>query len=633
MNTRRVAAAILTTLLALSCMVSAAARDTEDQPVAFDSDAWILANADVVEHMGRQSLMGTAYLKDLELENGVLEVDLSVDGRTSYPGFLFRIQSQEDYERLYIRPHRAGRYPDALQYTPVFNGIAGWQLYSGEGFTAGAQIPLDQWVHLRMEIRGEQARVFIGDSETPALKIDHLKHGLSKGSVALDSPRDGTAYFSNFRYSIDDDLRFEPPRRIDPPPGFIGEWMISQSFKASQIDIERHPGDQGITDIRWQEVHAEPSGLVDIARYVKRLGREPDCVWAKATIRSNQDEVKKFLFGYSDWIGIFLNGEILFSANSAYRERDPSFLGIIGLSDAVYLPLRAGENELLFAVAESFGGWGFVCQDGGAVFEHGSLKKLWETVGRFNIPESVVYDDKRGVLYVSNYDAYNPSRDEARQFISRVSLDGETIDLEWVGGLKNPTGMAIFKGSLFVVERAGVARIDPDSRAVVERYPIPGAMLLNDIAVDQAGRLYVSDSRKDVILRSSDGKFDEWLKGGQVSRPNGVHVHRGELLVGNNGDGSIKAVDLESGEIRVAARLGPGLIDGIKTDGKGNLIVSHWEGRVYRVTHAGETTKLLDSTVPGRNSADFEYLTSEGLIIIPTFLDNGVVAYSLAEED
>jgi hypothetical protein len=26
--------------------------------------------------------------------------------------------------------------------------------------------------------------------------------------------------------------------------------------------------------------------------------------------------------------------------------------------DAVFLPLRPGENELLFAVAETFGGWG-----------------------------------------------------------------------------------------------------------------------------------------------------------------------------------------------------------------------------------------------------------------------------------
>jgi hypothetical protein len=28
--------------------------------------------------------------------------------------------------------------------------------------------------------------------------------------------------------------------------------------------------------------------------------------------------------------------------------------------DSVFLPLRKGENELLFAVSESFGGWGLI---------------------------------------------------------------------------------------------------------------------------------------------------------------------------------------------------------------------------------------------------------------------------------
>jgi hypothetical protein len=30
--------------------------------------------------------------------------------------------------------------------------------------------------------------------------------------------------------------------------------------------------------------------------------------------------------------------------------------------DAVYLPLRAGDNELLLAVAEVFGGWGLTAR-------------------------------------------------------------------------------------------------------------------------------------------------------------------------------------------------------------------------------------------------------------------------------
>lgn len=31
-------------------------------------------------------------------------------------------------------------------------------------------------------------------------------------------------------------------------------------------------------------------------------------------------------------------------------------------NDAVYLPLKKGNNELVLAVTEFFGGWGFICQ-------------------------------------------------------------------------------------------------------------------------------------------------------------------------------------------------------------------------------------------------------------------------------
>jgi hypothetical protein len=41
-----------------------------------------------------------------------------------------------------------------------------------------------------------------------------------------------------------------------------------------------------------------------------------------------------------------------------YRSRDYRFLGTIGYFDELYLPLKKGENELIFAVSEDFGGWG-----------------------------------------------------------------------------------------------------------------------------------------------------------------------------------------------------------------------------------------------------------------------------------
>jgi hypothetical protein len=72
--------------------------------------------------------------------------------------------------------------------------------------------------------------------------------------------------------------------------------------------------------------------------------------------------------------------------------------------------------------------------------------------------------------------------------------------------------------------------------------------------------------------------------------------------------------------------LGAGIIDGIRVDPRGNYLVSHWEGQLYRIDPGGEVVEILDALPQGWNTADFEYLPEEGLILIPTFLDNRVRA-------
>ena len=181
----------------------------QSNSTAFDSRDWQMINAELVEFDGKQALMGTAVLKDVEFQNGIIEVDIYATGKRSYPGVIFRVQNMQNYERFYTRPHRAGLYPDALQYVPVFNGIAGWQLYNGEGYTAGAALPDSQWLHFKFEISGKQVKVFWGENKEPGLVINDLKHGISKGSLGLFGPKDRTAYFANFSYKADDNLKFE----------------------------------------------------------------------------------------------------------------------------------------------------------------------------------------------------------------------------------------------------------------------------------------------------------------------------------------------------------------------------------------------------------------------------------------
>lgn len=625
MPTRFSRSAILAVSLPFLCCLCASAH-AQSTAVPFDSDAWAMDNAVRADHLGRPSLMGFATLKGLEFRNGVIEVDIAVTGARSYPGIVFRMQGDGDFERVYIRPHVAGVFDNAIQYAPSFNGIEGWQLYNGTGYTAGVELPRDAWVHVKLEVNGTRARLFVGDMERPALVVTDLKRGDSAGGIGLMGPADKSAYFSNFSYRADDRLDFGPAPFAETPPGVIRPWQLSRIFDSGGIDMERYPSAEVLGDAAWQTVTSEPSGLVDVARHVEKTDPAPGLVFAKTIIEAGRDTLRKLEFGYSDAVVIFLNGTNVFSGDNSYRLRDASFQGIVGCFDAVYLPLRKGSNELVFALAESFGGWGFTARLGDAVYGAPGVEKLWETGRAFAVPECVVHDAGRNALYVSNYDGYHRGV-MGKQFISKLSLDGKMVEAEWAGGVTNPTGMAVAGDRLYVVMRAAVGEIDIASRQIVKRHFMPGAAFPNDIAVDDAGTMYVTDSFKNCIYRIAGGACEEWLAGPAIARPNGILLDDGALVVGCNAECALKSIDLATKEIRTIARWPSGTIDGISAAGGGDMLVSHNEGRLYRVSRAGAVTKILDTSVLQTGAADFAYMPGSDMVVIPTFESNTVAAY------
>ena len=71
--------------------------------------------------------------------------------------------------------------------------------------------------------------------------------------------------------------------------------------------------------------------------------------------------VKKLEIGYSDDVSVFLSARIVYRGRSAQNFRDPGFGGIVNPeNDTVYLRLQKGSNELMLAVSEPGGGWGFI---------------------------------------------------------------------------------------------------------------------------------------------------------------------------------------------------------------------------------------------------------------------------------
>jgi len=625
------APACIAAILAAACLAGGFIfQEAEGGVIPFLAERWDLAGAKVVDHLERQSLMGTAILKDAEFEDGTIECDIAMKaGTRSYPGLLFRFQSEDEYERVYLRPHRSPLYDDAVQYVAAFHGVDSWQLYNGPGLTAQAAIPTDRWVHVKIEVLGTQARVFLDNAAQPVLVIGDLKHGKSRGQLSLTTVADGTAFFSNFSFRSDGSLSFPPAPLVHRPPGCIRNWEISPPVRRRLIDFDHYPDLKALGVSSWTKVAAEPDGVLDLSRTYGRKGAEPEAILARAALQADKDGPKKFWLGYSDEASVFLNGRLVFYGNSAYRSRDTSFLGVLGLHDAVSLPLREGDNEVLFIIGEAFGGWGLILQDASFAERDPGVEALWTTGKDFLVPESAAYDQGTDALYVSNYDGYNPSRGAGLQSISKITSEGRVAALQWVSGLNNPTGLAVRENLLYAVEREGVVEIDIFSAKIVSRLAVPGAGFLNDIAIAESGDMFISDSRKNSIFRISGGQVEEWLTGPSLGAPNGICVLKGKLYVGTNGDGCLKAVDLETKGISTLVNLGRGIIDGIASDRQGNLLVSHNEGRLFRVSPDGRAETILDTTAVRMNMADFAYDPGQNIVVFPTFTDSRVAAFRL----
>lgn len=595
--------------------------------IPFDSDRWVLFNAEIVDHLDRQALIGSAYLPNVGFENGIIEFDVATDGRRGYPGIRFRVRSQLECEKFYFRPHVPDR-PDALQYTPMFAGVAGWQLYSGPGFTAAAPIPTDEWIHVRVEIMGQRARVYFGDGEEPALEIHDLKHETVAGPVVIESARNLGACFANFSVTKSDDLDFGPERNPVHPRGLVTDWDLSQPLRATDADAEIYPDADLLASLEWKTVPTEPNGLLDIVRHATRsLNGETDLIYAKTTLVAEEDETRKFTFGYSDLVTVFLNGEIMFTGNSAYRSRDETFSGIVGLFDSLHLPLAAGENELMFCVVENFGGWGLMGQDNSADFLAPGVESAWTLPTGNRVPESALYDPERELIYVTQYFR------GGNEFISRLGLDGEYLDFEWVSGLQRPTGLCLHDGFLWVVDRQHLVQVDPDNGEILDKRILPEPGFPNDVAFDAGGTAYVSDTRRHLIYRCDTDTCVVWHEGDSISQPNGLLMDGDRLLFGNQGDGCLKAVSLDDGSVATVACFGDDSnVDGIRPDGKGGWIVSDFNGRIFQVTGEGEVQELVNTTASGAFAADLDYIPEMGLMVVPGLYDNRLSAYRMGFE-
>jgi hypothetical protein len=336
---------------------------TASEPIPFDSPRWQIEAEEnrIEEYKGKTSLVlrgGLALVEDSEFTDGVIEYFCAFPDARAFVGATWRVQDAANREEFYIRPHQSGN-PDANQYTPVFNGLSAWQLYHGEGYGTPIAYEFDTWFPVKIVVSGDEAEVYIGDLETPALFIDDLKRETTSGAVGLAVPNFGAAHFADFRFETADKpkLKGRVERTRTAPAGTVVKWQVSGPFAEKTLEHSLEISPSHKNDLAWTALESEPTGLANLSR-VSVLTREANTVFAKVTVVSDSAQSKTLTFGYSDRARLFFNDRLVYTGNNGYRTRDYRYLGTIGYFDAVTVPLRKGRNELWFAVSESFGGWG-----------------------------------------------------------------------------------------------------------------------------------------------------------------------------------------------------------------------------------------------------------------------------------
>jgi hypothetical protein len=358
----------------LICLATAQAQqEMETSEVDYDGNNWLLeqiGEAGEKTFLGRRAMFlerSQLTLQGHEFSEGVIEFDLATEHASGFVGVNFRDDSNGTGEQFYVRFHQSGR-PDSTQYLAQLNGLASWQLHAGPNDATAIELGINQWIPIRIVVQGDKADIFIRDMITPALHIAHLRTDNNQGRVtfyAFDRPGMTTgAYFSQVSVrplaegeGVVGSAREEPP----VAESVFRTWTISSVFNEEQL-LGQYELDKSVVDsLTWKEVTVEENGILNIARYTQ-IAPEAQTVLVKLVLNADAPVMRQFNCGYSDRVRIYVNGKQRFYGNSQWRSRDHRFLGTVGLHDAVILHLDEGKNEVIAAVSESFGGWGFTGQ-------------------------------------------------------------------------------------------------------------------------------------------------------------------------------------------------------------------------------------------------------------------------------
>jgi hypothetical protein len=156
---------------------------------------------------------GLAILGGTEFHDGTIELDVAGkpgagaggDAR-GFVGVAFRVQPAGDkYEAFYIRPTN-GRADDQERrnHATQYISLPDYEWFrlrkeTPSKYEAYADMVTGEWTHLKVEVQGVKARLYVNGASQPTLLVNDLKAGDSKGAVALWIGVGTEAHFANLK--------------------------------------------------------------------------------------------------------------------------------------------------------------------------------------------------------------------------------------------------------------------------------------------------------------------------------------------------------------------------------------------------------------------------------------------------
>lgn len=153
-------------------------------------------------------------IKAVDFSNGIIEVKVlsrllknASETARGFIGIAFRINDDNTkFENIYIRPTN-GRANDqvrrnhSIQYFsyPEFK-FDRLRKESPERYESYADMELNRWITIRIEVNGTQAKLFLDNNKQPSLIVNDLKHGAdASGAIALWVDVGTEGYFKDLK--------------------------------------------------------------------------------------------------------------------------------------------------------------------------------------------------------------------------------------------------------------------------------------------------------------------------------------------------------------------------------------------------------------------------------------------------